>query len=85
MDRRRFLPTALAGGLAVPLAVGAQQTRSLPRIAYLFPSPPECRLTPMGQAFGQALSDAGYIPGQNVRWDRQCCHSGGGIYGPGHR
>jgi hypothetical protein len=35
MDRRRFLPTSLAGAVAAPLAVEAQQTSKVYRIGYL--------------------------------------------------
>ncbi len=35
MDRRRFLLTSLAGAVAAPLAVGAQQVGKIYRIGYL--------------------------------------------------
>jgi hypothetical protein len=38
MDRRRFLLTSLAGVLAAPLAVGAQQAGTVNRIGYLGPT-----------------------------------------------
>ena len=39
VDRRGFLLTSLAGALAAPLAVEAQQTVKVPRIGFLAPAP----------------------------------------------
>jgi len=65
MDRRRFLLTSLAGGLAAPLAGGAQPASRVPRIGYLTlnltagdPSPRE--------SFLQGLRELGYVEGKNL-------------------
>jgi putative ABC transport system substrate-binding protein len=66
MDRRRFLlaSASLAGVLAAPLVLEAQQLASRWRIGVLF-----VLLSPTGkeaQAFRQGLRDAGYIEGRDV-------------------
>jgi putative ABC transport system substrate-binding protein len=67
MDRRRFLLTSLAGGLAAPVAGETQQATKPPRIAYLITSPLE---SPEGRAsvaaFRQGLRERGYAENQNV-------------------
>ena len=40
MDRRRFLLSSLAGGLAAPLAAGAQGTRKVPRVGIVLVDSP---------------------------------------------
>jgi putative ABC transport system substrate-binding protein len=64
MDRRRFLVTSLAGALAAPLAVEAQQAVKIARIGYLsvdMAGNPHLR-----DAFLQGLRDLGYVEGRNV-------------------
>jgi putative tryptophan/tyrosine transport system substrate-binding protein len=64
MDRRRFLLTSLAGALATPLAVEAQQTGKVARIGWLGNSPatsPHLR-----EAFRQGLRDLDYVEGRNL-------------------
>jgi putative ABC transport system substrate-binding protein len=67
MDRRRFLVTLLAGALAAPLAVEAQQAGRVYRIGVLANEP-----SPMWEAFRQRLKELGYVEGQNIvfeyRW-----------------
>jgi putative ABC transport system substrate-binding protein len=63
MDRRRFLG-AVATLVAAPLAAGAQQIGTLPRIGFLFfgsPGP-----SPELDAFRQGLRELGYTAGQNI-------------------
>ena len=71
MDRRRFLLTALAGALAAPLAVEAQQG-TVPRVGWLSlfsGSDPQDRSVAL---FRQTLRDLGHVEGQSVaieyRW-----------------
>ena len=64
MDRRRFLLTSLAGGLAVPLMAEAQQAAKVPRIGFL-----ALNLAPnphLHEAFRQGLRDLGYVEGRNL-------------------
>jgi hypothetical protein len=64
MDRRRFLLTSLAGGLAVPLAAEAQQAAKIARIGYLLSNP---AVNPhLHEAFRQGLRDLGYVEGRNL-------------------
>jgi putative ABC transport system substrate-binding protein len=65
MDRRRFLLTSMAGAVAAPLAVEAQQASGPPRIGYMAinlkggdPSAPHALL--------QGLRDLGYVEGKNL-------------------
>ena len=65
MDRRRFLLTSLAGTLAGPLAVRAQQAGKIYRIGTLHTTLPEDaseRVT----AFERSLAELGYVEGRNV-------------------
>jgi putative ABC transport system substrate-binding protein len=63
MDRCRFLLTLLAGVLAAPLAVGAQQAGRVPTIGVLATT----RLTDaVRQAIRDGLREQGYVEGQNV-------------------
>jgi putative ABC transport system substrate-binding protein len=71
VDRRRFLLTALAGALAAPLAVEAQQG-TVPRVGWLSlfsGSDPQDRSVAL---FRQTLRDLGHVEGQSVaieyRW-----------------
>jgi hypothetical protein len=63
MDRRRFLLTSLARGLAAPLQGETQQATKVPRIAYLMTSPLE---SPEGRAsvaaFQQGLTSPPAAP-----------------------
>jgi putative ABC transport system substrate-binding protein len=61
MDRRRFLLTSLAGVLAAPHAVGAQQAGRVYRIGILA----NVSGGTWG-AFTQGLRDLGYVEGQNI-------------------
>jgi putative tryptophan/tyrosine transport system substrate-binding protein len=68
MDRRRFLLTSLAGAVAVPLAVEAQQTGKVYRIGYITIGAP----SPSGPAtFVQGLGDRGYVEGRNLVIERR--------------
>ena len=73
MDRRRFLLASLAGALAAPLAIEAQQTGKVYRLAIVYSAGsveqiPEPILLP-------ELRRLGYIEGQNLLVERR---SGGG-------
>src|SRR5262245_35262441 len=61
MYRRRFLLTSLAGVLAAPIAVGAQQTRKMWRVGYIAGGP-----APAHRAFFARLAELGYREGYNV-------------------
>ena len=64
MDRRRFLLTSLAGALAAPLAVEAQQAAKVFKVGELHPGTgSEERLA--------ALREAGYVEGQNLVLERR--------------
>ena len=71
MNRRRLLLTSLAGVLAAPFAVGAQQSARIYRIGYLGPGPGS-ELPPALDAFREQLRQLGYVEGQNLaieyRW-----------------
>jgi putative ABC transport system substrate-binding protein len=63
MDRRRFLLVSVAGALAGPLAVGAQQAGTPTRIGVL------CLIPCQGlvvDAFRRALQELGYVEGRTV-------------------
>jgi putative tryptophan/tyrosine transport system substrate-binding protein len=66
MDRRRFLLTSLAGAVAEPLAVEAQQAGKVPKVGVLWHagSAEEERI-PLG-ALVQGFRDLGYIGGKNI-------------------
>jgi putative tryptophan/tyrosine transport system substrate-binding protein len=64
VDRRRFLLTSLAGVLAAPRAVEAQQTGKIARIGYL--GLHRAAAPHLGEAFLQGLRDLGYVEGRNV-------------------
>ena len=64
MDRRRFLLTSLAGAVAVPLAVEAQQPDRTARVGFLGWNLTES--SPGREAFRQGLRELGYIEGRNL-------------------
>ena len=67
MDRRRFLVTSLAGALAAPLAVEAQQAGKLPRVGYVQGEvPPAAALR---ESFLGGLRERGWSDGRNVAID----------------
>ncbi len=73
MDRRRFLLTSLAGGLAAPLAANAQQSGKVYQIGFLSsqqPTDPE--VSRLLGVFVQELRNLGYAEGRNIvieyRW-----------------
>ena len=73
MDRRHFLLTSLAGVVAAPLAVEAQQAAKVFRVGYLSPgSPSDQARQHRFEAFRQGLRELGYVEGQNIalesRW-----------------
>jgi putative ABC transport system substrate-binding protein len=64
MDRRRFLLTSLAAAIGSPIVADAQQVGKVYRIGVLSagsPPPSENR-----QAFEHALSERGWVPGENL-------------------
>jgi putative ABC transport system substrate-binding protein len=66
LNRRAFLRGSIAGILAAPLAVEAQQARKVWRIGYLSSNPPE---TFRVHVFRQALHDLGWVEGRNLQVD----------------
>jgi putative tryptophan/tyrosine transport system substrate-binding protein len=66
VDRRRFLVTSLAGALAAPLDVDAQQTARVARIGLLSPVTPGHPLT---KAFEQTLAERGFVVDKTVRFE----------------
>jgi putative tryptophan/tyrosine transport system substrate-binding protein len=72
MDRRRFLLTSLAGGLAGPGAAGAQQTGQMRRIAVLMGLPEsDSRARARVAAFRKGLPTLGWEEGRvhfDIRW-----------------
>jgi putative ABC transport system substrate-binding protein len=68
--RRAFIG-ALAGGLAAPLAAGAQQPAKVARIGFLGTGSPAVTAIQL-EAFRQGLRDLGYAEGRNIvieyRW-----------------
>jgi putative ABC transport system substrate-binding protein len=64
MNRRRFLLTSLAGAVAAPLAVDAQQPGRGYRIGYIAISAPDA--SPSFAAFQQGLRELGWLEGRNV-------------------
>jgi putative ABC transport system substrate-binding protein len=69
MHRRRFLLTSLAGVLAAPLAVEAQQAAKVYRLGWLSDGPQ----TPSAPsvAFADTLRELGYVEGRNLVIDRR--------------
>jgi len=55
----------------LPLAE-AQKAGNAPKVGYVAVLPPECPLTPRGEAFLQGLRDLGYVPGQTIVVERRC-------------
>jgi hypothetical protein len=66
MDRRRFLVTSLAGALAVPLAIEAQQTGKVYRLAIVYPAGSAEQMTE--PILLPELRRLGYVEGQNFWW-----------------
>ena len=64
MDRRHFLVTSLAGALAGPLGVEAQQAAKIARIGYLAVNP--AANPHVHEAFRQGLRDLGYVEGRTL-------------------
>ena len=63
MDRRRFLLTSLAGAVAAPRAVRAQQARNVPRIGFLRNGTPPRSFV---DGLRQGLRELGYVEGQSI-------------------
>jgi hypothetical protein len=72
VDRRRFLLTSLAGALAAPLSIGAQQVGKVYRIGILIPGAPapSDRAT-ISLLVPVALRELGYVEGQNLLVERR--------------
>ena len=73
MDRRRFLLTSLAGVVAAPLAVEAQQAAKVNRIAFVGVAPRTAAEVAEGapyKAFVAELRRLGYVEGQNLLMER---------------
>jgi hypothetical protein len=69
MDRRRFLLT-LAGALARPVAVGAQESAQRLRVAFLGAESPSTNQHFL-DAFREGLREYGYVEGQNYDSQRR--------------
>ena len=65
MNRRRFLLSVLAGGLAAPVAAGAQSRFSPHLIGFLSPASREVSSHNLEQ-FREGLRELGYHEGQNI-------------------
>jgi hypothetical protein len=63
MNRRVFIGTLAGGFLAAPLAAEAQQAGRIARVGYLTTGE---RLSPVGEAFPEALRGYGWVEGQNL-------------------
>jgi putative tryptophan/tyrosine transport system substrate-binding protein len=63
MDRRRFVLTSLAGALAAPLSVEAQEAGKVYRLGYLSSHPAE---TFRVDVLRQALHELGWVEGRNL-------------------
>jgi hypothetical protein len=67
MDRRRFLLTSLVGTLATtPPVAGAQELREYQVGLVSIGSAPDSTLSPVWQAFVEALRQANYVEGRNL-------------------
>jgi len=71
MDRRRFLVTSLAGALAAPLGVEAQQSRTV-RVGLVGLTGSTSMSLPVYQAFRRRLAELGWVESKNLifepRW-----------------
>jgi len=65
MDRRRFLLTSMAGGIAAPLAAAGQPAGRVPRIGILA-NVRQGDAEGLWEAFIQGLRDLGYVESQNM-------------------
>jgi putative ABC transport system substrate-binding protein len=65
IDRRTFMAMSAIAILTAPLAAEAQQPVRVPRIGFLWPSPPSERQYLL-DAFRQGLRELGYIESQNI-------------------
>jgi len=65
IDRRTFMAMSAIAILTAPLAAEAQQPVRVPRIGFLWPSPPSERQYLL-DAFRQGLRELGYIENQNI-------------------
>ncbi len=74
MNIRAALTVVLALVLVfVALVAEAQQLGKAPTIGFLVPRlDPDCKATPMTEAFLQGLRDYGHVPGHTVTMDRRC-------------
>jgi hypothetical protein len=70
MERRRFLLTSLAGAVAAPLAVEAQQTSKVYRIGYLDLARASDGKSDL-EAFTQRMRDLGYVKDRNISFDHR--------------
>jgi len=70
VDRRRFVLTSLAGSLAVPLSIQAQQASKVWRIGVLTLAPLEAAM-PLHRNFDEGLRDLGYVEGRNIILERR--------------
>ncbi len=69
ISRRRFLEVGVAGLLARPLAVSAQQPGKLVRVGHLAASAPSAENSRLLAAFQGELRERGWIEGRNVVYE----------------
>lgn len=58
--------------LVPPHAADAQPVTRVPKVAFVFLSAPDCKLTPQAEGFPRGLRDLGYVPGRDFVLDMRC-------------
>ena len=71
MNRRAFLSTLAGALLAAPLAAGAQQAGTVPRIGILTTASSASSPSANYEAFVQGLRESGYVEGRNVHFEQR--------------
>src|SRR5215831_11868853 len=66
MNRRTFLNALCSGMLAMPRAVGGQETRRLYRLGVLSDEPSSSNPMYFREPFRKALYDLGYVEGRDI-------------------
>src|SRR5690349_1218864 len=80
MDRRDFIGAIAANLLASPVALRAQQPRSLPRVGLLIPGLSPSRPNSNLAAFEQGLRELGWSDGRNLVMERRYAAGTGASY-----
>ena len=71
MERRRFLSALSVGLLAAPLAAEAQQAKKIARVGLLWFGPPPSQGQIAQPSFVAAMSERGWVEGQNLVIERR--------------